>query len=234
MMVFCAQVKVGFWMVEKVTYKQYYFIPKLFARARNFSIHRKAKTEQLLFPIEVLKTQPNPHSSPSQPLQVPATPTPTTSSQSPTTTPTTMPATKTGPTYAAKVAEAIAALSNKKGSSLQAITASITAKHGPVNKTALSQALKKGVADGGLMKIKASYKLSPKSKAVVVKKKKVTVKKVPAKKASAAKPKKTIVKKKTSTTSTKKKTVSKAKKPAAKKATPKKTATKKKAAPKKK
>lgn len=146
-----------------------------------------------------------------------------------------MPATKTGPTYAAKVAESIAALSNKKGSSLQAITASITAKHGPVNKTALSQALKKGVADGGLMKIKASYKLSPKAKAVVVKKKKVTVKKAPAKKATTAKPKKTIAKKKTSTTTTiKKKTASKAKKPAAKKAAPKKTATKKKAAPKKK
>lgn len=43
-------------MVEKVTQKQYNFIRKLFARARNFSFPKKAKTEQMLFSIEVLKT----------------------------------------------------------------------------------------------------------------------------------------------------------------------------------
>jgi histone H1/5 len=113
-------------------------------------------------------------------------------------------------TYSVKVTKAIAELKNRAGSSLPAITAYIQTQYGAVNKTALSQALKKGVADGSLKKVKASYKLTPKAKPApkpkAAPKKKAAVKAKAAatptkkastttKKASTAKPKKTISKK---------------------------------------
>lgn len=112
-------------------------------------------------------------------------------------------------TYAVKASKAISELKNRAGSSLPAISGYIQTNYGAVNKTALSQALKKGVADGSLKRVKNSYKLAPKAKPAVAPKKKTVVKKattskpvkkkMPTKKTAAAKPKKTI--KKTTTKS---------------------------------
>eukprot|EP00171_Calliarthron_tuberculosum_P009851 IDg9851t1 len=67
------------------------------------------------------------------------------------------------PTYAIMVAEAIRGLADRTGSSVPAITKQLMALYSvDVNKTALSNALKKGVDSGDLVKIRASYKLGKK------------------------------------------------------------------------
>lgn len=134
-------------------------------------------------------------------------------------------------TYAQKVAKAIGELKSRTGSSLPAITAYITTHYGVVNKTALSQALKKGVADGSLLKTKASYKLTPKAKSAAKPKKEAPKKKLAAAKPKAVTKKKTTTVKKAAASPAKpKKAITKKKTPAVtKKPAPKKKAVKKKA-----
>lgn len=79
------------------------------------------------------------------------------------------------PTYAVMIAESVGELKERTGSSVTAITKSVIANHGNVEKAALSRALKKMVADGTLTKIKASYKLAKPAAPV---KKKAPAKKV--------------------------------------------------------
>lgn len=135
-----------------------------------------------------------------------------------------------GPTYSMKVNKAISALKSRNGSSVPALTSWITENYGAVNKVALSAALKKGVADESLAKVKASYKLGP--KAVKASKPKKTIAKKPAKKAAPAKKKAAPKKKAAEKKSTTKKAATK-KKTATKKAAPKKKAASKKSAAKK-
>ena len=137
------------------------------------------------------------------------------------------------PTYSAMAKEAISALKDRTGSSLQAIKSYIASKYPDNTLQAhyLRAALKKGVAAEDFIMVKASYKLSAAAKKAAAPKKKAVPKKAAAKKTV---PKKAAAKK----TAPKK---AAAKKPAAKKvgtkpkkAAAKKTAPKKKAAPKKK
>lgn len=130
-----------------------------------------------------------------------------------------------GPTYAMKVNKAISALKSRTGSSLPALTAWITENYGPVNKVALSAALKKGVADESLTKVKASYKLGP--KAVKASKPKKTIAKKPVKKAAPAKKKATTKKKTSAPKKVTKKAAPKKKDASKKKAASKKTSSKK-------
>eukprot|EP00183_Erythrolobus_madagascarensis_P006936 CAMPEP_0185844336 /NCGR_PEP_ID=MMETSP1354-20130828/539_1 /TAXON_ID=708628 /ORGANISM="Erythrolobus madagascarensis, Strain CCMP3276" /LENGTH=116 /DNA_ID=CAMNT_0028543983 /DNA_START=204 /DNA_END=554 /DNA_ORIENTATION=+ len=106
---------------------------------------------------------------------------------------------------------AIKEIGDRTGSSVPAISKFIGEQYKvEVNKQALSKAVKKGVEDGTLVRIKASYKLSPKAaaKASKTKKaapkkaapkktatKKASTKKAAPKKTSSSKPKKTIKKK---------------------------------------
>eukprot|EP00126_Sphaerothecum_destruens_P004544 Sdes_comp18244_c0_seq1m7861 len=100
------------------------------------------------------------------------------------------------PPYSQMVAAAITALKEKTGSSVTAIRKYVEdhykiSAQGPH----LSRSLKKGVADGKLVKVKASYKLSAaaaKPAKKLTPKKKVAVKKSPKKS-----PKKTVTPKKT-------------------------------------
>jgi hypothetical protein len=97
-------------------------------------------------------------------------------------------------TYAIRVSKAITGLKSRTGSSLPAISAFIASNYdGAVNKAALSQALRKGLADGSLTKVKASYKLTAKAAPVAAKPRAMKVSKpAAAKKAKAtsvAKPK---------------------------------------------
>merc|ERR1712194_55709 len=132
------------------------------------------------------------------------------------------------------IVKCVLELKERTGSSRQAIKKYLAANEKKEIKThILNAALKKGVADGKLVMVKASYKVSADTK------KALTKKAAPKKKAAAPKKKKaTATKKKTKkkkTTGTKKKTTTKKKTATKKKAAPKKkTATKKKAAPKKK
>jgi len=121
----------------------------------------------------------------------------------------------------ALIKEAILALKDRTGSSVPAITKWIeTEKKAPVPaKHVMKAALKKGVADGTLVQVKNSYKVSAEAKKAM-KPKKPKKKAAPKKKKAAPKKKKTAAKKKT----TKKKAAPK-KKTAPKK---KKTTTKKK------
>lgn len=68
------------------------------------------------------------------------------------------------PTYSIMALNAVACLPNRagKGVSLPKIKEQITEMYSlsPINKTALSNALAKGVTAGDLVKVKASYKLS--------------------------------------------------------------------------
>jgi len=122
-------------------------------------------------------------------------------------------------------------LKERTGSSRQAIKKYLAANEKKEIKThILNAALKKGVADGKLVMVKASYKVSadtkkaltkkaaPKKKAAAPKKKKASSKKTTSTKKKTAK-KTTSTKKKTAkkTTSTKKKTAAKKKKSPAKK-----------------
>lgn len=133
-------------------------------------------------------------------------------------------------TYAVKVAKAITELKSRTGSSLPAITTYIQTHYGTVNKTALSQALKKGVTDGSLKKVKASYKVTPKAKPAAKPKKEAPKKKLAAKPKTATK-KKTTVKKAAASTAKPKKAITKKKtSTATKKAAPKKKVVKKKTA----
>jgi len=109
-----------------------------------------------------------------------------------------------------------------------------------IKKHVMSAALKKGVSDGSLIKIKASYKLAPDAKKAMTAKPK---KAAPKKKKAAAPKKKTTKKKAVKKPSSKKKTTKKkitvkakatTKKSTKKAPAKKKTATKKKAATKKK
>lgn len=129
--------------------------------------------------------------------------------------------------YAPLVKAAIADLKDRTGSSLLAIKKWIVAKDATAtNDTAIKAALKRAVATGELVKIKASFKLSDSGKAAMK----------PAKKAKkAAKPKAKATKAKSTKPKVAKKVI-KAKKPAAKKASKaakKPAAAKKVAAPKK-
>lgn len=151
------------------------------------------------------------------------------------------------------VAEALRGLSDRTGSSVPAITKQLMAQYKlDVNKTALSNALKKGVDSGDLVKIRASYKLGKKvpAKPKASVKKKTVAAKPPAKvrtsilritvrKASSrqaltptspwqkAAPKKTTGPKKTITKKSAPKKSAGTKKTAPKKAAPKKVTTKK-------
>lgn len=139
--------------------------------------------------------------------------------------------------YLSRVSAACAELKPRDTASVQALSAYLAAHYGPVSKPALAAALKKGVADGALVKVKASYRLSPGAKAAAKKpaakkaaaptaaapakaKKPAAAKKVTKvkKPAAAAKPKKTIAKKKAPAKATKKTAAAKAKKPSATKA----------------
>mmetsp|Transcript_26466 Transcript_26466/g.30501 ORF Transcript_26466/g.30501 Transcript_26466/m.30501 type:complete len:145 (+) Transcript_26466:410-844(+) len=128
------------------------------------------------------------------------------------------------------IVKCVLELKERTGSSRQAIKKYLAANEKKEIKThVLNAALKKGVADGKLVMVKASYKVSADTKKALTKKaapkKKAAAPKK--KKATATKKKKTAPKKKASS---KKKTTTTKKKVAPKK----KTATKKKAAPKKK
>ena len=127
------------------------------------------------------------------------------------------------PTYSAMAKEAISALKDRTGSSLQAIKSYIASKYPDNTLQAhyLRAALKKGVAAEDFIMVKASYKLSAAAKKAAAPKKKAVPKKAAAKKTV---PKKAAAKKPAA-----KKVGTKPKKAAAKK-----TAPKKKAAPKKK
>ena len=127
------------------------------------------------------------------------------------------------PTYSAMAKEAISALKDRTGSSLQAIKSYIASKYPDNTLQAhyLRAALKKGVAAEDFIMVKASYKLSAAAKKAAAPKKKAVPKKAAAKKTV---PKKAAAKKPAA-----KKGGTKPKKAAAKK-----TAPKKKAAPKKK
>lgn len=144
-------------------------------------------------------------------------------------------------TYKEGIIEAIAELKDRTGSSMMAIKKVMMTKIPKDKKwqnTLFLQTLKKCVADGTLVQVKNSYKLSAdykkkaaapaKNKMTVVKKKatSTTVKKVPstkkkitakAKKVTAPKKKTTVTKKKATTT--KKATTAKPKKAAATKTT---------------
>lgn len=90
------------------------------------------------------------------------------------------------PTYAIMVHESIKSIGDRTGSSVQAITKQLQAQYNiEINKPALIKAIKKGVENGDLVQIKASYKLGKKTPApkpkkatttTVVIKKKVTTK----------------------------------------------------------
>lgn len=138
----------------------------------------------------------------------------------------TAPAPPKGPPYLARVSTAVAELKQRNGASLPALSAYLAEHYGPVNKPALSSALKKGVADGALVKVRASYKLSPQGKVAAAKAAKVKGgKKKPVEKKAA--PVKKPVKKAASVT--KKAAAGKPKKTIAKKAAPEKKAATKKA-----
>lgn len=80
---------------------------------------------------------------------------------------------KTHPTYSVMTAEAVRALKERSGSSLPALTKYITTTYSiDVNKHALNKALRDGVSDGKLIKVKASYKLPAAAKEAPKKKKK--------------------------------------------------------------
>merc|ERR1712061_769200 len=137
----------------------------------------------------------------------------------------------THPPTSSMIAAAIKALKERNGSSLQAIKKYIAANYKcDVVKLApfIRKALKKGVTDKKLLKVKASYKLAkeekkPKAKKPKAKKAKKPVKKAAKKPAAAKKsPKKAAAKKSPATTPAAKKVP---KKPAAK-TTPKKAAAK--------
>eukprot|EP00168_Porphyra_purpurea_P010868 TRINITY_DN271_c0_g1_i2.p3 TRINITY_DN271_c0_g1~~TRINITY_DN271_c0_g1_i2.p3 ORF type:complete len:163 (-),score=60.62 TRINITY_DN271_c0_g1_i2:144-632(-) len=135
---------------------------------------------------------------------------------------------KTHPTYSVMTAEAVKALKERSGSSLPAVTKYITTTYSiDVNKHALNKALRDGVSDGKLIKIKASYKLPAAVKDAAPKKKKAA----PTTAAPKAAPKKKIVKKVAAPAAakTKKAAPAKAKAPTKKAATtgPKKTIAKK-------
>ena len=133
----------------------------------------------------------------------------------------------TKPTNSAMAKEAISALKDRTGSSLAAIKSYIATKYPEhtLQPHFLRAALKKGVADGTFVMVKASYKLSAAAKKPAPKKKATAAAKPAAK---AAAPKKAAAKK-----TAPKKAASKPKKAASK---PKKAASKpkKKAVPKKK
>jgi histone H1/5 len=133
----------------------------------------------------------------------------------------------TKPTNSAMAKEAISALKDRTGSSLAAIKSYIATKYPEhtLQPHFLRAALKKGVADGTFVMVKASYKLSAAAKKPAPKKKAAAAAKPAAK---AAAPKKAAAKK-----TAPKKAATKPKKAASK---PKKAASKpkKKAAPKKK
>mmetsp|Transcript_17845 Transcript_17845/g.37060 ORF Transcript_17845/g.37060 Transcript_17845/m.37060 type:complete len:151 (-) Transcript_17845:383-835(-) len=108
------------------------------------------------------------------------------------------------PPYGVMASRAITELKEHNGSSLQAISKYIQQEYKiEINKTALSQALKKGLESGDLTRVKASYKIKKKNgeseksteKKVETKVKKV-LKKTSIKKADPVKPKKSIGKKK--------------------------------------
>jgi len=93
---------------------------------------------------------------------------------------------KSHPTYSVMTAEAVKALKERSGSSLPAVTKYITTTYAiDVNKHALNKALRDGVSDGKLIKIKASYKLPAVVKESAPKKKKAA----PAAAAAKAAPK---------------------------------------------
>jgi len=93
---------------------------------------------------------------------------------------------KSHPTYSVMTAEAVKALKERSGSSLPAVTKYITTTYAiDVNKYALNKALRDGVSDGKLIKIKASYKLPATVKEAAPKKKKAA----PAAAAAKAAPK---------------------------------------------
>mmetsp|Transcript_13941 Transcript_13941/g.15271 ORF Transcript_13941/g.15271 Transcript_13941/m.15271 type:complete len:144 (+) Transcript_13941:418-849(+) len=127
------------------------------------------------------------------------------------------------------IVKCVLELKERTGSSRQAIKKYLAANEKKeIKNHILNAALKKGVADGKLVMVKASYKVSADTK------KALTKKAAPKKKAAAPKKKKATATKKKKT-APKKKTASKKKKTTGtKKKTVKKTATKKKAAPKKK
>ena len=133
----------------------------------------------------------------------------------------------TKPTNSAMAKEAISALKDRTGSSLAAIKSYIATKYPEhtLQPHFLRAALKKGVADGTFVMVKASYKLSAAAKKPAPKKKATAAAKPAAK---AAAPKKAAAKK-----TAPKKAATKPKKAASK---PKKAASKpkKKAVPKKK
>lgn len=102
--------------------------------------------------------------------------------------------------YADLIKEAIAALKDRTGSSSQAIKAWIEKNHPavPFANHHFRAALKRGVAAGHLVQVKASFKLSPAAKKAPKAKKAAAPKKAAAKKAPAAKkaaPKKAAAKK---------------------------------------
>ncbi|OSX77051.1 hypothetical protein BU14_0164s0012 [Porphyra umbilicalis] len=135
---------------------------------------------------------------------------------------------KSHPTYSVMTAEAVKALKERSGSSLPAVTKYITTTYAiDVNKYALNKALRDGVSDGKLIKIKASYKLPATVKEAAPKKKKAA----PAAAAAKAAPKKKTVKKAAppAATKTKRAAPTKAKAPTKKAAStgPKKAITKK-------
>ena len=124
----------------------------------------------------------------------------------------------TGPSYFDLIKAAILQLKDRTGSSRQAINKAVSAKKGAGFKsTVFNKALATGVANGKLIAVKGSFKLS-------------AAEKKPAKKA-APKKKRAAPKKKAAT---KKKRAAPKKKATKKRAAPKKKATKKRAAPKKK
>ncbi|CAM9965098.1 unnamed protein product [Discosporangium mesarthrocarpum] len=95
------------------------------------------------------------------------------------------------PTYSEMVVEALLALKERTGSSIQAIKKHMTATHKDLNFTPhqLRIALRKGVESGKLMKIKSSYKLSPEAKTAAMKPvKPAAPKKIAPKKAAPKKP----------------------------------------------
>uniref|UniRef100_A0A7S1ET73 H15 domain-containing protein n=1 Tax=Timspurckia oligopyrenoides TaxID=708627 RepID=A0A7S1ET73_9RHOD len=126
------------------------------------------------------------------------------------------------PPYTSMVAKAIKEIGDRTGSSMPAITKFIGEHYKvEVNKVALSKAIKKGVEDGSLVRVKASYKLSPKAvakaskpkKPTAAKKKKVAAEKKKTAKESGTTPASEKKIKKKSTTSTKKASTSAAAKP---------------------
>ena len=126
------------------------------------------------------------------------------------------------PTYHCMIASAISSLKERRGSSRQAILKYVSANYKVTERCNLhlNRALKKGVADSSITKVKGSYKL-----AVAVKAKKAIKPKTPKKKTPKKVAKKTAKPKKAPAKKTKKATPKKAKKPVAKKV--KKSATKK-------